>query len=450
MNKNSFNYLQSTFKCIVVLWLLVSVISIWGCDTYRMDDIGEIRLNISTYVAGKDQPTHPSVISFEKSWNGYRYWMTYTPYPYATGEEENPSIAVSNDLYKWETPKGMVNPIADNEETGCNELKDSHILFREDLDRIEVWYLGRLSKKLGGDGRSLMLFRKFSNDGKNWSNYEVMSDTQFISPSIYWDGNKYQMWGIGFDGLSSEGQLYYQESLDGKKWSSPVMCTLNGEESRFKIWHGAITVDKNKIHLTYVKSGTDSQDIVYAESQDGICFKDNRVIISNNEKTMWERLYRPCILIDNNNYYVFYGVITSANEWYISMSQGNKLDELTGIKKEDISKMNMITTTVTDTRSLGWKVHEIYDSMRKFVRFELLLLVPLIVIWMKKEKVSSCTVIMFTSIFLCGIYTYIRIMPMKFIYIISLIAVSIIEGVSIFCISKTLFKVALNKKGVDE
>lgn len=110
--------------------------------------------------------------------------MTYTPYPYANGEEENPSIAVSNDLYAWVTLDGMVNPIADNEETGCRELKDPHILYRDDLDRIEIWYLGRVSQQLGGDGTSLTLFRKYSTDGIIWSDYEVMSTVEYLSPVL--------------------------------------------------------------------------------------------------------------------------------------------------------------------------------------------------------------------------------------------------------------------------
>ncbi|MDZ4910643.1 hypothetical protein GNF68_16800, partial [Clostridium perfringens] len=46
--------------------------------------------------------------------------MGYTPYPNANGEEENPCIAVSNDMYNWKEPKNLANPIANNEETGCD------------------------------------------------------------------------------------------------------------------------------------------------------------------------------------------------------------------------------------------------------------------------------------------------------------------------------------------
>jgi len=161
---------------------LVSILSLnlFACVREENLAVGKVRLNIETYLVGRDQPTHPSIISFDSPWNGYKYWMTYTPYPEGNGEEENPSIAVSNDLYKWETPIGMVNPIASNEETGCDELKDGHILYRDDLERIEVWYLGRVSQKLGGDGKSLTLFRKYSYDGIEWSDYEIMDTVSYL------------------------------------------------------------------------------------------------------------------------------------------------------------------------------------------------------------------------------------------------------------------------------
>lgn len=111
---------------------------------------GSVRLNIETYFAGKNQPTHPSIVAFEEEWCGYKYWMAYSPYPFGNGEEENPSIAVSNDLLYWDIPNGFLNPIANNEEVGCDELKDPHILYRDDLNRLEVWYLGRLNTNFGG------------------------------------------------------------------------------------------------------------------------------------------------------------------------------------------------------------------------------------------------------------------------------------------------------------
>ena len=82
---------------------------------------GSAVLNIETYIDGQNQPTHPAVIDMKREWNGYRYWMSYSPYPNADGAEENPCIGVSNDMIHWTTPDGLYNPIAFNEETACDE-----------------------------------------------------------------------------------------------------------------------------------------------------------------------------------------------------------------------------------------------------------------------------------------------------------------------------------------
>lgn len=92
---------KKIWKAFGMLVLLsIILLNLGACKRTENVTIGKVRLNIETYLAGKDQPTHPSVISFDNTWNGYKYWMTYTPYQEGNGEEENPSIAVSNDLYK--------------------------------------------------------------------------------------------------------------------------------------------------------------------------------------------------------------------------------------------------------------------------------------------------------------------------------------------------------------
>ena len=242
--------------------ILLSAISLVGAlllallllprNVMPSENLGAVRLNIETYLAGQNQPTHPSVVFFPNSWNGAKYWLAYSPYPYANGEEENPCIAISNNMLFWETPTGLANPISDNEETGCNELKDPHLLYRDDMDRLEMWYLGRLSENLGGDGTSLLLFRKYSYDGISWSDFEVMSPTKYLSPTIYWDGTKYQLWSIGYDMWNTKGTVVYQESTDGFNWSTPTLCTLAEKNTNIDIWHGSVVKHNGKYHFVFV------------------------------------------------------------------------------------------------------------------------------------------------------------------------------------------------------
>lgn len=371
-----------TVLCILLFIVLVS------CSNSTNHKIATVRLNIQTYLAGKDQVTHPSVISFKEPWNGYKYWMAYTPYPFANGEEENPSIAVSNDMYYWDTSYGMVNPIANNEETGCNELKDPHILYREDVDRIEIWYLGRVSKNLGGDGTSLTLLRKYSYDGIIWSEYEVMSTLKYLSPTIIWREDKYCMWAIGYSLYNTEKKVVYQESVDGKNWTRPVYCSLDGSCDDWEIWHGAVTAYDNEYHFVYIDSMNDAQEIKYCKSSNGIDFKSENILLKNESAGIWKRLYRPALLVDDNRYYLFYGVINAENENYITLSSGNSMENLIGIRENDVEKMKKLDTIVTDTSSIRWKINQAYKLLKKSIRPELFAVAfPVILIMFACKKI---------------------------------------------------------------
>lgn len=104
-------YKKYKVKSILLIVVMISILSLYlyikSNKLEYSEEIGKVSLYVETYLAGKNQLTHPNVIKFNKEWHGYKYWMGYTPYPNANGEEENPSIAASNDLYKLETPKGL-------------------------------------------------------------------------------------------------------------------------------------------------------------------------------------------------------------------------------------------------------------------------------------------------------------------------------------------------------
>lgn len=360
--------------CIALTALSLILFLIGDINITSPSSLGTVRLNIETYLAGENQPTHPSVYIFDEPWNGYKYWLAYSPYPEGNGEEENPCIAVSNDLYYWETPGTLANPIATNEETVCNELKDPHIVYREDLDRIEIWYLGRLSERLGGDGTSLLLMRKYSTDGVTWSEYEVMSETQYLSPSVIWNGKNYQMWSIGYDLFDNTGTISYQESVDGHSWTDPILCTVGTENTNIDIWHGSVTEHNGVFYMSYIDN-TDKQEIFYCISNDGVNFDEPEMIISNDG--FWRNLYRPFLWFDGESYTCIYGVVNAANQWYLSMSSGDAADSLHGITSADCSRMYPLTDHITDTHSLGFKLGKLYDTVKGYLRIELLALAVL-------------------------------------------------------------------------
>lgn len=391
---------------IIVGSVLINIIN-ENDDKSTNEEIGKVSLFIETYLAGNNQPTHPNLIKFDSKWRGYKFWMGYTPYPNGNGEEENPSISVSNDLIKWDTPKGLSNPIANNEETGCEELKDSQLIYRDDLDRLEMWYLGRVSKNLGGDGETLTLFRKTSDDGIVWSKYEIIREFKYVSPVIIWDGEKYRVWGIGFEGQGTQGILDYIESYDGITWTNPIHCKINGNSGNLDMWHGDIIYNKENKEYEFVYVDNNNQNIYYSTSQDGINFSNNRVILKNDGT--WSRLYRPTLVNEDEKYYVIYGVITESNENYVTMSIGKEIDSLIGINRDYISSMSGIPMETIKKES-GF-VEKLIEYKNKFYRIELLLLIPfiyavtvLITRFMKNQWHDLDFLILIINIIICELY----------------------------------------------
>lgn len=371
--------MKKALRIITVALLLISIVItasfvLWCGHSSVPQSLGSVRVNIETYLAGQNQPTHPSVVTFPEEWNGARFWLAYSPYPYGNGEEENPCLAISDDLFYWECPSGLANPIADNEETGCNELKDPHLLYRNDLDRLEMWYLGRLAEDLGGDGKSLLLMRKCSLDGVNWTNYEVMASTKYLSPTISWDGGKYQMWSIGYDLWNTTGTVVYQESLDGISWTEPVCCSVGDKQSNIDIWHGSVVVYDGKYHLVFVDN-SDKQEIFYCSGIDGIHFSEPDIIIEN--EGYWDFLYRPTLVYDGDTISCLYGVINQENQWYISASAGKDVYHLVGVSEPQTAAMIHLPDEVIDTHSVRYKIKNLYGAIRTYLRPELLAFVIL-------------------------------------------------------------------------
>lgn len=312
-----------------ILMIVTGILAVNICITIRKPQYGRSEnpsdIALTTYLAGDNQPTHPSVYDFGKQWHGWRYWMAYSPYPNGNGEEENPCIAVSNDLSTWTSPPGLHNPIAFNEETGCEELKDPHIVYNSTTDSLEVWYLGRIDSSLASGG-DLTLMYKSSADGINWSHYNVAgTDNTTLSPSIIYADGRYKRWAIKPSGPNKNGSLLYSESIDKINWTTPTPCIFNGSTSIPQIWHGAVASD-SIYRFVFVESGSQGKSIFYTESHDGQNWSQPKEIIQKGTARL--AFYRPCIIAANDSLYCFYGTIAQDNSWHIAMSSGKNPDSL--------------------------------------------------------------------------------------------------------------------------
>lgn len=245
-----------------------------------LGDQEPIELDLPDF-SGYNQPFHPSVIYIPNGFAGYRYWMSQTPYPIGGSPYrdrwECPIVYKSTDGIEWEIVANPLDDLTPLEITNKGYFSDSHILFRPDLNRLEVWY--RLSPSSVVDDIQVILYRKTTTDGVNWTEREEMfpsTDYRTIdnhrSPSILWDNSegKYRMWYTANQGK------FYKTSDDGFNWSSPTAIDFNVPNND---WHIDVNYYQGKYH--YIGYARGSEHINYYSSDDGINFRFEKILLQS-------------------------------------------------------------------------------------------------------------------------------------------------------------------------
>ena len=138
--------------------------------------------------------THPGIIYEKNGWQGYRYWMVYTPYPSSNSTYENPCICASNDGENFELPSGAPNPLFPAPAVGYNS--DTHLYLMPDKSKLILIWRGR---GISIDGSNYnVLYVTESADGRNWSTpvniwQGVAPSSDMASPSIWHDGTNWNI-----------------------------------------------------------------------------------------------------------------------------------------------------------------------------------------------------------------------------------------------------------------
>lgn len=269
-------------------------------------------LNIPTY-EGSNEPVHPAVVRTATPWNGYRYWMAFTPYPHGNAAHENPSIVASVDGENWVVPEGLTNPLAPNPGAGTYN-RDTQLVFAPD----ENGGRGRMYCYWSRVGVAPIGQRSYSDDGVNWSTPE---------------GVALDAWGIVRKGAAkwecfnkSETQDYFVkwESTDGITWEKALpYIPINFVG---KIWHHSVYLDASGYHflITCYPEGwsLDWQCLYYGFSKDGaeVVFDTTPLIIPKDGSFYSRKTYQSVLVpIEDNKFRVYFSCCGGAdfNTWGI-------------------------------------------------------------------------------------------------------------------------------------
>ncbi len=275
---------------------------------------------IPTY-DGSNQETHPKLLYFPKGWNGYRYWMSMTPYPGTNAIYENPSIVVSNDLKKWLVPKGLKNPVmgvpADVKYGG--HYSDSHLVMNGGV--MELWYRADLGNKKtrATDDRVDYYYRITSADGIHWSKPQKMQSSKdsILSLAVIRQQNRYQFWYT-----DRSHRLMYADSADGTHWADFCQCTISLPKG-YVPWHQDVVFCNGRYYLlqTAWYKQKYSFALFLSESQDGVHFTKGTSFYPSDNPTILHKtwLYRSTLVpVENGIFQMVVSYRLPGNKWFMT------------------------------------------------------------------------------------------------------------------------------------
>jgi hypothetical protein len=226
-------------------------------------------LDIPTY-DGHPSVGHPSVVYAADGWNGYCYWMAFTPFP--DDGRENPSIVASQDGVEWREPFGIRNPVVPLE-----EIRRAGYLYDSDPELVltpDGWMLLYYRPFLGEGIEAI--YCKRSRNGIDWSDGQrVLSNPRirypagFISPAVEVDlGGGLVMWTV--NGLHLGRRVIERRtSPDGVSWSAPERCVI---PRHVDPWHLDVAAVAGRYHMLV----TDGTRLFHWQSGDGRAWTGGR------------------------------------------------------------------------------------------------------------------------------------------------------------------------------
>lgn len=337
----------------------------------------------------ESEGVHPSVLYFPEKWNGYEYWMAFTPFPNGgltvngisiNDKYENPCIIVSHDGINWMEPPGISNPLTPAPSFGYNNdpdivyARDSVFLYFNETDTINDVVRMKIMK---------------SADGVNWTPPQmIISEFPFheVSPAVIFENNTYKMWYVNIAANNSpSSELLYRTSPDGIIWSDTTIANIS--IPNYVVWH----VDIIKYGSTYrglfssYKVGTSSgkTELFYGESSDGLNWTVNSTPILTPAAGSWDaqNIYRSTFIIQGSKIRVWYSAkkqTSSPREWHIGYTEGEDpvlpvtLTSFTANTNE--GSVLLQWNTATEINNYGFQVQrsEFYKNDPEFRNWQIL------------------------------------------------------------------------------
>lgn len=241
-------------------------------------------LSVPTF-DGTNSITHPNVLLSAQALGGYRYWLTYTPYPGA--DREWVSVAGSHDLQNWETPQGMSSNVlfapGDLSGVGCaNGWWADPEIIEHTNGSLVVFGLAQYWSGTPVDHYRERVCMRQSADGVTWSaitpcfSATNTSNIPLIAgpEAVIWTNGMLRLYYVD-QSQALTNRLVYREATDWTltNWSDQVLCqfrTWTNLTVGFNPWHGELRYsDDGTLHWLVSQYESAWHTVYYATSTDG-------------------------------------------------------------------------------------------------------------------------------------------------------------------------------------
>lgn len=279
--------------------------------------------------------THPSIYYNPSGWNGHKWWLASTPYPYATDVFENPCIYYADDN-NGEPPVSFtpINGTASGDYTVINNpivKVASNTATNSDPDLIVVDNVMYMISRNNPDNHSP--FAQKSLNGQAWTprdsnalwNNVELGLPELISPAfVELSNSKIRAYCCsGTSGINNINPslatgvswgIYMMEGTtfeNGGDFEYKGKCYITGDKN-VQPWHMDVILHDNIYYMLVcakvIGSSSGSMQLFMATSTDGITFN-----MFKKPLLYTFAQYRPTLCITDNDALVIYGSTNSAN-----------------------------------------------------------------------------------------------------------------------------------------
>lgn len=283
-------------------------------------------LDVGTY-EGSGQCVHPDVIYFPTAYQGNRFYMAFTPYPFSNDKFENPCLVKSNNGVDFTELWNGLNPLAKAPSYDHNDDPDLH--FNPKTGKFYLYYL----ETMRPDSQNLICL-----ESADWSSFtkhtaihfEIATNDPFILSPAYLALNDDAGYRLYFVTVGDTLHIRTIYSNDGENWSKAAIEEVYTDlPPSIRPWH--VDVFKAPVGYAMLCAGLTTpgsllyQKLMLGTSLDGMHwhFLEKPLMTSDPEFHGCRSIYRSSGLWIDNKLAVWYSMMDTNNNWHIGIKKFN-------------------------------------------------------------------------------------------------------------------------------